>query len=113
VKTIISTILIGAVTSGCASMNDSLKLGAGLGAATGAAAAYASSSASGQKPTLENVAIGAGIGTVVGLITSYFTHKQVAEDRKDYEVQQFEMNFGDLPPSPFVVPKMTPKKGAK
>jgi len=107
-------LLIMAVSgSGCASLNDSLKLGAGMGAVAGATATYAAYSSTGKGASLETVAIGAGVGTALGLITSYFTHKKVEEDRKANEGQQFEMNFGDLPPSPFVVPKMTLKKGAK
>lgn len=101
------------VTVSCATMNDSLQLGGGLGAAAGAASTYAGYKAGGQSPGLETVAIGAGIGSIAGLITSYFTHKKLESDRKENETNQFEVHFGDLPPSPFVVPKMTPKKGAR
>ena len=47
-----------------------------------------------------------------GLIAAYFTHKAVEEDREQFHSDETEMHFGDLPPSPFVVPKMNRKKGA-
>ncbi len=101
------------LTTSCATMNDSLQLGAGLGAASGAVATYTGYRAGGASPAFETVAIGAGIGSAIGLIASYFTHKKLDEDRKANNTQEFEMNFGDLPPSPFIVPKMIPKKGAR
>lgn len=99
--------------TGCSTLNDSLKLGASMGTLAGAGATYAAQSGSGNSPSFENVALGAGIGLGVGLLTSYVTHRQVEEDRASYQFQQTEMTFGDLPPSPFVVPKMTPKKGGR
>jgi hypothetical protein len=99
------------LSTSCATMNDSLQLGASMGAATGAAATFTGSYAGGSSPSIGTVALGAGLGSAVGMITAYFTHKKLEEDRKDNQADQFEMHFGDLPPSPFVVPKMTPKKG--
>lgn len=104
---------IALLTSGCATMNDSLQLGAGMGAVTGATATYAGFSAGEKSPSIGTVAIGAGIGSALGMIVSYFTHKKVEEQRQSYQSDQTEMHFGDLPPSPFIVPKMTPKKGGK
>ena len=101
------------LNASCATMNDSLQLGGGLGGAAGAAATYVGYRAGGNTPSLETVAIGAGIGSIAGLITSYFTHKKLESDRKENEVQNFEVHFGDLPPSPFVVPKTTSKKGGR
>jgi hypothetical protein len=95
----------------CTTMNDSLELGAGLGFATGAGATYAGFSAGGNNPSLQTVAIGAGVGTIVGLATSYFTHRKLESDRQSCQENQIETHFGDLPPSPFVVPKTLPKKG--
>lgn len=106
-------LVFGWISSGCATMDRSLELGGGLGAAAGIGAVYSGSAISGKAPSLEAVAIGAGIGSVIGLITSYFTHKSVVEDRKSNEADQIEMHFGDLPPSPFIVPKPQIKKGAK
>lgn len=95
----------------CASMNESLQLGAGMGALTGGAATYAAYSSTGRTPSVENVAIGAGIGIGVGLLASYLTHKSVEDKREDFKAEQTEMHFGDLPPSPFIVPKSSIKKG--
>lgn len=106
-------LTIATLMTGCASMNDSLILGAGVGAAAGGAATAAGYSAGGKSASFENVAVGAAIGTAVGLITSYFTHKSVEESRKYLDNKDFEMHFGDLPPSPFVVPKTPLKKGAR
>jgi len=106
-------VMMAVYGSGCATMNDSLTLGGGLGAATGAAATYVGYSAGGKAPAFETVLIGAGIGTAVGLVTSYFTHKKVEEDRSANKSDQFEMYFGDLPPSPFIVPQSAIKKGSR
>jgi hypothetical protein len=84
-----------------------------MGALSGAAATYAAHASTGAEPSFENVALGAGIGLGVGLLTSYITHRQVEDDRQSYLSQQTEMHFGDLPPSPFITPKMTPKKGGR
>jgi hypothetical protein len=99
------------ITTSCTTMNESLKLGATLGALSGAGATYAAQSESGRGSSGENVALGAGIGMAVGLVTSYIVHKQVEEDRQDTLLQQTEIHFGDLPPSPFIMPKFNPKKG--
>lgn len=106
-----STIAL--VTTSCATMNESLQLGAGLGAMSGAAATYAAERSTGHEPPFENVALGAGIGLAVGLITSHIVHRSVEERRQSFQADQTEMHFGDLPPSPFIVPKMTPKKGER
>jgi hypothetical protein len=105
--------LIAAGLTGCASMDQSLELGSGLGFAVGTAATLGGYSAGGHSPSIETVAVGAGIGAAIGLITSYFTHQSVAEDRKSCEADQIEMHFGDLPPSPFIVPKPQTKKGSR
>lgn len=101
------------IFTSCATMNDSLQLGAGMGAATGTAATYVGYKAGGQSPDLGTVALGASIGAAVGMITSYFTHKKIEEQRQSYQSDQTEMHFGDLPPSPFIVPRMNIKKGGK
>jgi hypothetical protein len=93
------------ITTSCSTMNESLQLGAGMGAATGAAATYTAHATTGQSPSLENVALGAGVGLGIGLLTSYLTHKKVEEGREDIRANRTEMHFGDLPPSPFMIPK--------
>ncbi len=109
------TFLLGSLmvgVSGCATMNESLQLGAGMGAIGGGAATAIAYSSTGKSPSFGNVAIGAGIGLALGALTSYITHKQVEKDRMGLYGDQTEMHFGDLPPSPFMIPKMT-KKGAR
>ncbi len=99
--------------SACSTLNDSLKLGATMGAVTGAAATYAAHSSTGATPKMEDVAVGAGAGLAIGLLTSYIVHKQVDEDRQTNQSDQIQMHFGDLPPSPFIMPPPTKKKGAR
>lgn len=95
----------------CSTMNQSMELGAGLGAASGAAAVYAGRIGQEHGPELTSVAVGAGVGAGIGLLTSYFVHKSVEDDRQSVQVEQTEMHFGDLPPSPFIVPKKIRKGG--
>jgi hypothetical protein len=94
---------------GCSTLDQSLKLGGGLGLASGVAATYARGSGHPGK----NLAIGAGVGLGVGLLTSYLVHRQVALEREDFEADQLEMHFGDLPPSPFLIPKSMQKGGKR
>lgn len=105
---LLSTTLL--FTSACSTMNESLQLGAGMGAATGAAATYAGQHSAGKHKG-QDVALGTAIGLGVGLITSYFTHKGVEKDRESYRSNQIEMHFGDLPPSPFLIPQYKKKGG--
>jgi hypothetical protein len=51
-------------------------------------------------------------GLGLGLITSYFVHKEVATDRET-STRQTEIYFGDLPPSPFIIPSLNQKKGGR
>ena len=99
--------------SGCSTMDQSLQLGGAIGALSGTTATYTGYTAGGHPPPFEAVAIGAGIGTLLGITTAYFTHKSVEADRKACDAEQIEMQFGDLPPSPFIVPKQQIKKGTK
>ena len=108
-KKYFSLVTLLLVSTSCATMNESLQLGAGMGVATGAAATYSAHASTGASPAAKDVALGAGIGLGIGLLTSYITHKQVEKDREDFLGGQTEMHFGDLPPSPFVIPKI--KKG--
>ncbi len=96
---------------GCATLNDSLKLGAGVGALTGAAATFSAETAAHGQAKMENVALSAGIGAGIGILTSYLVHRSVESERSEDSSAQFEMHFGDLPPSPFIMPKTKAKKG--
>lgn len=108
---ILAGITIVFLLPGCATLNESMSLGATLGSVAGAGATYAGGATQGHSPSLGSVAMGAGVGAVVGIITSYFTHKEVVETRQSCETDSTDMRFGDLPPSPFIVPKAPNKKG--
>lgn len=101
-----------AISVSCTTLDQSFRLGAATGALTGAAATYAAGSTSGHQPSLEEVGIGASIGLGLGLITSYFVHQSVVSDREEFS-KQTEIYFGDLPPSPFVIPQPNNKKGGR
>lgn len=101
------------INTSCATMDGSLKLGSGIGAATGAAATYSAHRSTGQTPSFEDIALGAGVGFGVGLLASYFTHKEVEKEQDSLQSNQIEMHFGDLPPSPFVIPKNRGKRGRR
>lgn len=101
-----------ALSVSCSTLDQSFKLGAATGAIAGTAATYAGHGASGKPPTLEEVGIGASIGLGIGLIASYFIHQEVAKDREEL-TKQTEIYFGDLPPSPFVIPQTPFKKGGR
>lgn len=101
-----------ALSVSCTTLDQSYRLGAATGALTGAAATYAGHSSNGRNPSLEEVGVGASIGLGIGLITSYFIHQKVVEDREE-ATRQTEIYFGDLPPSPFVIPQPKLKKGGR
>jgi len=106
-------ILLSAFTllnTGCSTLNESIQLGGTLGSLAGAGATYAGHRGAGHSPIFGDVALGAGIGMAVGTLASYFIHGKVAEDRETCDIDQIELHFGDLPPSPFVVPG---RKGGK
>ncbi len=103
---------IALLTTSCATMDKSLELGASMGTLAGIGAMTAAGAATG-KVSGDGVAIGAGIGAGLGLITAFLLHRSVEDDRRANEAAQTEMHFGDLPPSPFIVPRMPPKKGSK
>lgn len=102
--------LMMALTTSCSTLDQSFRLGATTGALTGAAATYAAQSTNGRSPSFEEVSLGASIGLGIGLITSYFVHQSVVEDRES-SARQTEIYFGDLPPSPFVIPEANKKRG--
>ena len=110
---ILTLALFPTLLTSCATLNESMTLGAGIGALAGGASTYVAQTTSGHSSSLGNVAMGAGIGLGVGLIASYFTHKNVEDTRQACMADQTEMHFGDLPPSPFVFPKAAPKKAGR
>ena len=111
-KCIILLSPIVALSVSCTTLDQSFRLGAATGALTGAAATYAGNRLSGRNPSIEEVGLGASIGLGIGLITSYFVHQQVSEDRDEMS-RQTEVYFGDLPPSPFLIPQPKLKKGVR
>lgn len=82
-----------------------------MGFASGVFATYGAHSAAGSKASLEQVAAGAGIGLGLGLLAAYLTHNSVQEERARVSGDQIDLHFGDLPPSPFVIPKAGRKGG--
>lgn len=106
---LLSTFLL---LSACATLNDSMLLGAGIGTLTGAFATTSASQSSGRAATTEELTSSASIGMAIGLIGAFLIHETTREHRKDSYYQTPEIYFGDLPPSPFI---MTPseKKGRK
>jgi hypothetical protein len=105
-------ILAMGLMPGCSTMSQSLELGASMGFTMGALSTYGAHSAVGSKANLEQVAAGAGIGLGLGLLAAYLTHNSVQEERERNSTDQMELHFGDLPPSPFLIPKAS-KKGGK
>lgn len=106
-------VVVAVLSTGCSTMNESLQLGASMGFASGALATYAGHSAAGSRANLEQVATGAGIGLGIGLLAAFLTHGSVVEERERNAADQTELHFGDLPPSPFLIPKAVTKKGGK
>lgn len=103
-----------ALLSSCATMSESMQLGATMGSATGMAAAFAGRAGTGNPTSFNDVAIGAAIGTSLGVLTSYLIHNSVEDRRQTLRSDQTEMHFGDLPPSPFILPRSNlNKKGAR
>jgi hypothetical protein len=111
-KRILLLSLAVALLSSCTTLDQSFRFGAVTGALTGAASTYAGHGAGGRNPSAEEVGLGASIGLGIGLITSYFIHQQVVEDRDEMS-RQTEIYFGDLPPSPFMIPQPKIKKGGR
>lgn len=106
----ILSLLIATSLTGCSTLDQSFRFGAATGALAGAASTYAAQSANGQTPSSESVGIGASIGLGLGMIAAYFIHQSVASDRESNN-NATEMNFGDLPPSPFIMPNNQKRGG--
>lgn len=101
---LLSTFLL---LNSCATLNDSLILGASIGAVSGSAISSSTYDKNGNSFTKEEHLSNVGLGLVVGAIAAYFIHDNTTEYRKDYYYNNPEIYFGDLPPSPFI---MTPNE---
>lgn len=103
--------------SSCASLKDSMILGGAVGAASVAVPMAISQSTYNHKVDAGQVATSAAVGLGIGLLTSYIIHKTVEREVRPYSTSETpEMHFGDLPPSPFVMPPVQiekTKKGTK
>ena len=97
--------------TGCATLDDSLKLGAATGAIAGTAALYSTHSSTGRYATSKDLNEAALVGAGIGLITSYFIHKNLDENRN--KAIGPDVYFGDLPPSPFIFPQSINQKGGR
>ena len=109
-RAVLFLAIVTSLTSGCSTLDQSFRLGAATGAMAGAAATYAAEHAAGGQPSIEDVGIGASIGLGIGILISYFVHQSVVEDRES-GMRQTEIYFGDLPPSPFVIPNSNKSGG--
>lgn len=99
--------------SSCATLNDSMMLGATVGGIAGVAATQTAYSKTGQDIPHGELTNSAAVGVAVGLLVSYLIHKDVAGKRGDLSSNGPEIYFGDLPPSPFIMTPVTKKKGGK
>ena len=94
--------------AGCASMRDSLVLGAVSGGAVGAYTGSLAYAGPNSKLAHRNIGIGAATGIGIGLLSAYLLHRgvesQVDAVEKSYSERVY---YGDLPPNPFDV-KMAP-----
>lgn len=104
-------ILFIPLLTSCTTLDQSFQLGAATGALTGATTSLIANSGNGKTAEPETVAIGAAVGLGLGLFVSYFIHEQVVRDRED-AAPCADIYFGDLPPSPFVIPQQNRKKGS-
>lgn len=110
-KIILPTLLL---LNSCASLNDSMLLGAGLGAGAGVLSQTTAYQKTGTAYSSEEVTNSAVVGLAIGLIGSFLIHKSVEEKRGSLYSSDPEIYFGDLPPSPFIMtPKLKTQKGGK
>jgi hypothetical protein len=98
---------------GCATLNDSMELGGGIGATTGALAVISGHAGTGHSASFTDVAVATSIGAGLGILASYLVHRSVETERESMQSDQTEMHFGDLPPSPFIIPHTKFKKGVR
>lgn len=102
---ILTTFLVG----GCATLTDSLLLGATSGAVIGTFTGAVSPTYGSSRVQTTNISTGIAIGVGVGVIGAYILHKQM-EDRESKIVapeHDPKVHFGELPPNPFT-PSLAP-----
>lgn len=96
------------LATGCASMRDSLVLGAVSGGAVGAYTGSLAYAGPNSRLAHRNIGIGAATGIGIGLLSAYLLHRgvehQVDAVEKSYSERVY---YGDLPPNPFDV-RMVP-----
>ena len=105
---LLSTLLL---LNSCATLNDSIILGASIGAVGGIAASSSTYDKNGNSFTKEEQLSNIGLGLAIGAIAAYFIHDNTTEYRKDYYYNNPEIYFGDLPPSPFIMTPNEKKRG--
>jgi hypothetical protein len=103
IKNLILLLSASSILASCTTLDKSFQLGGLTGSAVGASAAYLGSASQGSNPDLQEVAIASSVGFGIGLIASYFIHQSVIQEREALR-QDTELYFGDLPPSPFLMP---------
>lgn len=97
-----------AMATGCASMRDSLVLGAVSGGAVGAYTGSLAYAGPNSRLAHRNIGIGAATGIGIGLLSAYLLHRGVENQVEAVERSYSErVYYGDLPPNPFDV-KMAP-----
>lgn len=99
------------ILNSCATLNESLVLGAGIGAASGSIVSSETQNKNGNQYTGQENLSNIGIGLVIGAITAYLIHENTAQYRKDFYSNSPEIYFGDLPPSPFIMSPNEKKRG--
>lgn len=105
-------MIVLALCAGCASMRDSLILGAVSGGAVGAYTGSLAYGGPNSKLAHRNIGIGAATGIGIGLLSAYLLHNSVENRVEAVEHSLSErVYYGDLPPNPFDVKMAPPAKG--
>ncbi len=96
----------------CASMRDSLVLGAVSGGAVGAYTGSLAYGGPNSRLAHRNIGIGAATGIGIGLLSAYLLQSSTEARIEASEHSRAErVYYGDLPPNPFDVKMTAPAKG--